>query len=237
MRISLIALLAAVVSACPAAAQDGGSYNLEARAILQEHVEIDTTDSSGSTTKAAGAMAARPDRRGVVTPMVLLASPASPGKPAAQGNAGDIRLMAVAKYVAIGYDTGDRFVPEFDLQASRETTPADRKAYLEVRKQFEKWHRYVLVDRPADAELLIGVRAGRFLSAGGAIQGGGNQPVAGTAGQSREIQVSAPHDMLTVRDRAGSLLWRQQLSDGLTGPEVPLFEKLRTAVEAGSKRP
>ena len=59
MRISLIALLAAVVSASPALAQDAGPQNLEARAILKELVEINTTDSSGSTTKAAEAMAAR----------------------------------------------------------------------------------------------------------------------------------------------------------------------------------
>jgi acetylornithine deacetylase/succinyl-diaminopimelate desuccinylase-like protein len=59
MRISLIALLAAVVSASPASAQDAGPRNLEARALLKELVEINTTDSSGSTTKAAEAMAAR----------------------------------------------------------------------------------------------------------------------------------------------------------------------------------
>ena len=59
MRISLIALVAAVVSASPALAQDAVPHNLEARAILRELVEINTTDSSGSTTKAAEAMAAR----------------------------------------------------------------------------------------------------------------------------------------------------------------------------------
>jgi acetylornithine deacetylase/succinyl-diaminopimelate desuccinylase-like protein len=59
MRSSLIALLAAAVSVAPAAAQDAGTYDREARAILKELVEINTTDSSGSTTKAAAAMAAR----------------------------------------------------------------------------------------------------------------------------------------------------------------------------------
>ena len=59
MRISLIALVAAVVWASPASAQDAGPHNLEARAILKELVEINTTDSSGSTTNAAEAMAAR----------------------------------------------------------------------------------------------------------------------------------------------------------------------------------
>jgi len=59
MRTSLIVFLAAVVSVCPAGAQDDGPYNLAARAILKELVEINTTDSSGSMTKAAEAMAAR----------------------------------------------------------------------------------------------------------------------------------------------------------------------------------
>jgi len=59
MRISSIAFLAAVLSASPAAAQDAGSHNVDARAILKELIEINTTNSSGSTTKAADAMAAR----------------------------------------------------------------------------------------------------------------------------------------------------------------------------------
>jgi len=59
MRIRLVSLLAAIVWVSPAAAQDGGPHNLEARAILKALVEINTTDSSGSTTKAAEAMSAR----------------------------------------------------------------------------------------------------------------------------------------------------------------------------------
>jgi acetylornithine deacetylase/succinyl-diaminopimelate desuccinylase-like protein len=59
MRMSLIALLAAAISVCPASAQDEGPHHLEARVILKELIEINTTDSSGSTTKAAEAMAAR----------------------------------------------------------------------------------------------------------------------------------------------------------------------------------
>jgi acetylornithine deacetylase/succinyl-diaminopimelate desuccinylase-like protein len=63
MRISLIALLAAAVSVSPAAAQTSSrpfsQYNQPARAIFKELVEINTTDSAGSTTQAAEAMAAR----------------------------------------------------------------------------------------------------------------------------------------------------------------------------------
>jgi acetylornithine deacetylase/succinyl-diaminopimelate desuccinylase-like protein len=75
MRISLIALFAAVVSASPATAQDAGPYNLEARAILKELVEINTTDSSGSTTKAAEAMAARLKAAGFADADVQLLGP------------------------------------------------------------------------------------------------------------------------------------------------------------------
>jgi len=79
MRITTIALLAAAVAASPAAAQvpaavappiasqgaappalqAPGPHDLSAREILKELVEINTTDSSGSTTRAAEAMAAR----------------------------------------------------------------------------------------------------------------------------------------------------------------------------------
>ena len=75
MRISLIALLAAVVSAFTASAQDAGPHNLEARAILKELVEINTTDSSGSTTKAAEAMAARLKAAGFADADVQLLGP------------------------------------------------------------------------------------------------------------------------------------------------------------------
>lgn len=59
MRISVIAVLAAALSVAAAPAQDPGPYDREARDILKELIEINTTDSSGSTTSAAEAMAAR----------------------------------------------------------------------------------------------------------------------------------------------------------------------------------
>jgi hypothetical protein len=154
----------------------------------------------------------------------------------AQGSDADVRVIAVARYAALGYDTGDRFVSEFDPQFSRDVTSEDRRAYEEVRKLLERWRRFVIVSRPGDAEVLIGVRAGRFLTVGVGTQGGAMAP-AGAEGQSRQVQVSSPHDMLTVRDRSGSVLWRQQLSGGFSDPEMPLFERLRTAVDAASKRP
>jgi acetylornithine deacetylase/succinyl-diaminopimelate desuccinylase-like protein len=54
-----VALVAALLSVSSAAAQEAGQYDRTARAIFKELIEINTTDSSGSTTRAADAMAAR----------------------------------------------------------------------------------------------------------------------------------------------------------------------------------
>jgi hypothetical protein len=59
MRHAISIALAAAVCCSPAAAQDLNSYDRAARDIFKELIEINTTDSSGSTTKAAEAMAAR----------------------------------------------------------------------------------------------------------------------------------------------------------------------------------
>jgi acetylornithine deacetylase/succinyl-diaminopimelate desuccinylase-like protein len=59
MRNIVPAFLAALALVSPAAAQNLNAYDVLARDILRELVEINTTDSSGSTTKAAEAMAAR----------------------------------------------------------------------------------------------------------------------------------------------------------------------------------
>jgi len=59
MRTTLVALFVALLSVSSSAAQDAGQYDRTARAIFRELIEINTTDSSGSTTKAAEAMAAR----------------------------------------------------------------------------------------------------------------------------------------------------------------------------------
>jgi len=59
MRATLVALFAALLAVSPAAAQDPGQHDRTARGIFKELIEINTTDSSGSTTQAAEAMAAR----------------------------------------------------------------------------------------------------------------------------------------------------------------------------------
>ncbi len=59
MRLPSAFALVTLASLAPAAAQEPTAHDRVARAILEELVGIDTTDSSGSTTTAAEAMAAR----------------------------------------------------------------------------------------------------------------------------------------------------------------------------------
>jgi acetylornithine deacetylase/succinyl-diaminopimelate desuccinylase-like protein len=53
MRTTFVALFAVLLAVSPAAAQDTSEHDRTARAILKELIEINTTDSSGRTTKAA----------------------------------------------------------------------------------------------------------------------------------------------------------------------------------------
>ena len=59
MRVIIAGVLLALAFVSPAAAQTLNAHDALARDIFRELVEINTTDSSGSTTKAAEAMAAR----------------------------------------------------------------------------------------------------------------------------------------------------------------------------------
>jgi acetylornithine deacetylase/succinyl-diaminopimelate desuccinylase-like protein len=59
MRVTIASVLLVVAAVSPTAAQPLGVHDTLARDILRELVEINTTDSSGSTTTAAEAMAAR----------------------------------------------------------------------------------------------------------------------------------------------------------------------------------
>jgi acetylornithine deacetylase/succinyl-diaminopimelate desuccinylase-like protein len=59
MSTTLVTLLAALLSVSSVVAQDVAEHDRTARAIFKELVEINTTDSSGTTTRAAEAMGAR----------------------------------------------------------------------------------------------------------------------------------------------------------------------------------
>ena len=167
--------------------------------------------------------------------VLLLLAPAEAAPPA---------QLAVARYVALGYDRGDRFVPETDVRA--EAFPEERAALQAIREGLERWGKYVVVVRPAEAELLIAVRKGRLVSFGGGIRTGG--PSSGSApggavgiGPSAGVQVSSPDDMIEAFDaRSGSLIWRGMKPNGLVGAGPPLFESFQAEVakaERATKRP
>jgi hypothetical protein len=146
--------------------------------------------------------------------------------------AGPPAQLAQARYVALGYDRGDRFVSEAEMPV--DVLPEERAALQALREGLEQWGRYVVVVRPAQAELLIAVRKGRLVSVGGGIRGGG--PAYGPGGPIGSgpgvgVQVSSPDDMIEVFDaRGGSLIWRSMKPNGLSGAGPPLFDAFRAEV-------
>ena len=154
--------------------------------------------------------------------------------------------IARARYVALGYDTGDRFVSEADgIAHPDKVLPEDLKALRAVRDQLETWEKYVITVRPEQAEILVVVRAGRraVVSMGAPL---GGRPAGGSAGSpagasaprvtSYGGQVSSQGDMLTIYEarqgRPGMLLWREQHAAGFPSR---LFEQFKAEVERSPK--
>ena len=160
---------------------------------------------------------------------------------AAQTVTGDTRLLAAATYVAFGFGGAGGFVSDVDAAKTMDVSQEDRSALTEIRKQFEKWHRYTLTNFPEHAELLVTVRVGRRGAVGARAPIGGRPP--GTGVQGVDAGVSSPDDdMLTVYTsttagsrRSLSMVWQRAMPNGLTGSPAPLFAEFRSAVEAASK--
>lgn len=146
--------------------------------------------------------------------------------------------LAHARYVTLGYDTGDRFVSE-DESAGHgdDVSPGDYNALSTVRELIERTERYVITTRPEQAQLLIAVRTGRR-GVGNAGAGG-----IGSGGESRARtfggELSSPDDMLSVYEcsggRPGTLLWREKQAAGRPGFPQRLFEQFAADV-ANSER-
>jgi hypothetical protein len=166
---------------------------------------------------------------GLAASLAILA-PAEGGAPA---------QLALARYVALGYDLGDGFVSDTDVRA--EVQPEERAALQAIRARLEEWGKYVEVVRPGDAELLIAVRKGRLVSLGGGVRTG--RPGAGPIGTGPGFgaELSSPDDMIEVFDaRGGSLIWRGMKPNGLSGAGPPLFDSFRAEVakaEKSAKKP
>ena len=155
--------------------------------------------------------------------------------------------LAQARYVALAYDMGDSMLSESEaLARPARVLPEDREALNSVRNLIEKWGRYVITTRPAQAELLIAVRTGRRASAEAGVRIGGRRQgttPAGSAatGASYGLEVSSTDDMLSVYDAsgggAGAPLWREQRPGGFSGSAPTLFDDFKADVEKAAKHP
>jgi hypothetical protein len=153
--------------------------------------------------------------------------------------------LAQVRYVALAYDLGGSLLSESDaLSKPALIAPEDRDALQAVRSQLEKWGRYSITVRPAQAELLIAVRTGRRGSASATVRIGGRQdgpaPAGSVTGGGMAVEASSEGDLMTVYDTAGNgsvVLWRGQRRGGLSGSSPGLFEDFKADVERVSKHP
>lgn len=155
--------------------------------------------------------------------------------------------IAQARYVALGYDLGDRFLSETAAIASPDILPEERRALQTIADDLRSWGKYVITVRPEDAELFIAVRIGRRGSLGGSTIGGGVSDGAGgyggafdstggvRRGSSYNAEISSNEDMLTIYDaargRVGPQLWRAMKRGGLAGEPPKLYQQFRADVE------
>ena len=157
-------------------------------------------------------------------------------------------LLTRAQYVALGYDLGDGFVTAEDIAGVAGSTLTDERRVLDaIRKDLDKWGRYVVVPRAADAEILmvirIGRRAGLEIGSTGADgrarsrgeTGGGPRPTTYGA------QLSSNEDRLAVYEaahgRPGMELWSAASASGLAGSPPSLYKSFREDVERATRKP
>jgi hypothetical protein len=155
----------------------------------------------------------------------------------APAEAGPPALLSEARYVALGYDRGEGFVSETNVQV--EVLSEEREALQRIRSGLEQWGRYVVVVRPEQADLLIAIRKGRSLSFGGGVIVGGppsGRPGPVGLGPTGGAQVSSPEDMIEVFERNGSLVWRGMKANGLSGAGPPLWQSFQAEVAKAEKK-
>ena len=184
---------------------------------------------------------------------ILLVSFALPLVAQAAGKPAIPALLERAHYVAFGYDLGDGVVSTNQISAiAGNTLTEERRALDAIRRDVEKWGRYVVTNRPEDADILIVVRMGRraSLEVGSGTVGGSGAfgQSRGEAGGGRSVssrsvggQLSSGEDRIVVyeavRGRPGISLWSSADSDGLAGSPPRLYKSFREDVEAATKKP
>jgi len=158
-------------------------------------------------------------------------------------------LLERARYVALGYDLGDGFLSADQIaRVSTGTLTDERRAIEAIRNDLEKWGRYIVTDRPEQAEILIAVRAGRRAALEVGTRTGNPGASRGETGDSRSVsnrtirgQLSSNEDRVevfeAVRGRPGMRLWSAATADGLAGSPPRLYKALREEIEASAKKP
>jgi hypothetical protein len=152
-------------------------------------------------------------------------------------------------YVALGYETAQGFVGEYDEEAfiSAKILPEDREALSNVREALRKWKRYIITVEPRDAELLIAVRSGRVASVDGGVRVGnipiGTPPVGGRGTSVVPVfggEAGPANDYLAIyqadQGHEGPNLWQQSKEAGLVGKNPPLFESFKKDVDDLAKK-
>jgi hypothetical protein len=158
-------------------------------------------------------------------------------------------LIERARYVALGYDLGDRFLSADQIsEVAAATLPEERRAMEAIRSDLEKWGRYIVTMRPEQAEIIIAVRVGRrgSLNVGTRVgnpgDGRGGARGSGTV-SSRTIggQLSSNEDRVSVYEavggRPGIRLWTSAGDGGLVGSPPRLYKSFREEIEASAKKP
>lgn len=151
-----------------------------------------------------------------------------------------------AKYVALGYETAQGFIGEFDEEAfiSARILPEDRAALSNVHDALDKWKRYIITVEPREAEMLIVVRSGRIASVNGGVRIGNIPGVPGgpRGGVAPVVggEAGPPNDYFAVyqsnHGHEGARLWRKTEEDGLVGKNPPLFESFKSEVDSFAKK-
>jgi hypothetical protein len=144
--------------------------------------------------------------------------------------------LAQARYVALGYDTGDRFVDARSLIGSPELAPRDAEALDALRGLVSDWDRFVLTERVDEADILIAVRTSRraAFEIGGRIGQGDPDSARSerTQAPTFEGELSSSGNIFSVYEasggRPGMLLWRERR----TGEDFPRasFERFKADV-------
>ena len=152
-----------------------------------------------------------------------------------------------ARYIALGYDVGGRFLTESEATTSADIFPEERTALQEIRANLGRWEKYVVVDRLGNAEIFLAIRLGRHASVEGGLTPGGRPAaptnVGGTliGGGSGSAQVSTSSDTLAVYEVNGGGIgmqqWKTAGSGGLAGVPPKLYMDFRTRVEKATVTP